>query len=381
VNAIEKIEKYILDYVSFEDNRLAFLLALWSVAAGTFETFDAFPYIVITSNTKRSGKTRTSELLGFLCKHVENLSGLTVATLFRMIDSANKPTLIADESEFLSGESASPIRAVLNVGYRKGQTVPRVEKGSGDVKHYPTYCPKIFVLIGDVYDTLRDRSIVITMRRGEAARRFRYDEAQEEGKNLRVEAEEIRAAKIPEIEKEYRGLDPKFLSDRDAEIWSPILAVCYTLCPERKMEIEMLATDLCALKTEERKRHTTLNMFENEAQNDEYAKRLLLDMQSAFLITKDDSYGNCFIDCATGEVVPGKLYHKKLSSEEVVKRLHAMPLAPWRKFRGEGLKVGNIPDMLSRFGVKTFQIRFGIKNLRGYKLDNVLEGIASLGKT
>lgn len=378
MNAIEKIEKYILEYVSFEDRRLAFLLALWTVAAGTFETFDAFPYIVITSNTKRSGKTRTSELLGFLCKHVENLSGLTVATLFRMIDSKNKPTLIADESEFLSGESASPIRAVLNVGYRKGQTVPRVEKGSDDVKHYPTYCPKIFVLIGDVYDTLRDRSIVITMRRGEVDKRFRYDDALEEGKNLRVEAEAMRDERMTEIEKEYRGLDPKFLSDRDAEIWSPIFAVCYALTPERKMEIETLATDLCAMKTAERKRHTTMNMFENEAQNDEYAKRLLLDMREVFKVTEGDAIGDVR---NSGKISLGlmEVFYSKMSSEEVVEKLHAMPLAPWRKFRGEGLTVGNIPDMLSRFGVKTFQIRFGSKNLRGYKLKNILDGIASLG--
>src|SRR5207247_3545549 len=51
-------------------------------------------------------------------------------------------------------------RSVLNGGYRKGATVTR--RGLT----YAVYSPKVFILIGDVFDTLRDRSIVIEMWRG-----------------------------------------------------------------------------------------------------------------------------------------------------------------------------------------------------------------------
>ena len=46
---------------------LALVLALWSVATHLYELFDAFPYLAITSPTKRCGKTRVWELLGLVC--------------------------------------------------------------------------------------------------------------------------------------------------------------------------------------------------------------------------------------------------------------------------------------------------------------------------
>ena len=41
-------------------------LTLWALATFTFESFDAFPYLAITSPTKRCGKTRLLECLELL---------------------------------------------------------------------------------------------------------------------------------------------------------------------------------------------------------------------------------------------------------------------------------------------------------------------------
>ncbi len=102
---------------------------------------------------------------------------ISPAALYRTI-SADKPTLLIDEAEMFSS-AKSEFRSLLNSGYRRGQTVKRHD---GD---YETYCPKAFALIGDVHDTLRDRSIVIEMMRCEPARRFVYAAAKEEGAALR----------------------------------------------------------------------------------------------------------------------------------------------------------------------------------------------------
>ena len=173
---IAELESYIRSYVTLAESSYALVIALWLMATHIWPAFDAFPYLVVTSATKRSGKTRLLELLSFVASNSRLVAHISPAALYRTID-AEKPTLLVDEAEMFSS-AKSEFRSLLNTGYRRGQTVKRHD---GD---YETYCPKAFALIGDVHDTLRDRSIVIEMMRGEAARRFVYAVAKEQGAAL-----------------------------------------------------------------------------------------------------------------------------------------------------------------------------------------------------
>src|SRR5262249_24910608 len=67
------------------DPRYFLIAALWCVATHIFESFDAFPYIAITSPARRCGKTRFAELLDMLCARSRRTVGATAAALFRMI--------------------------------------------------------------------------------------------------------------------------------------------------------------------------------------------------------------------------------------------------------------------------------------------------------
>jgi len=368
VNILEKIESYLSDYVAFEDQNILLALASWTVATHFFEDFDAFPYLVITSPTKRSGKTRLSELLSFMSCNTKNFSAMTPSTLFRVIDTEkdvtrwdrekeeNKtPTIVFDEAESLSSEGASTMRAVLNVGYRKGQKIPRTVGQS--VIEFNTYCPKIFILIGDVYDTLRDRSIVITMRRAEPKKRFSFDTVKTGANIIRKEFlpliktdSEIRQR----IKQAYDCDRVDFLQDRDEEIWRSILAVARVLAPGRYKEIQRTAVDLSAAKTADAKKFTNLNMFENDAENDEYAVMLLKDLL---------------------KVINGD---KNIFSEAALEKLKALDLSPWRKYRGDGLTLSKMADMLSRFGVSPVPVRQGGKVARGYKKEEVEEAVKGL---
>lgn len=78
-------------------------LALWAIATYTFESFDAFPYLAITSPTKRCGKTRLLECLELLAHEARRASNPSEAALFRMIEKY-KPTLLLDEAETLNGK-------------------------------------------------------------------------------------------------------------------------------------------------------------------------------------------------------------------------------------------------------------------------------------
>lgn len=359
-------QAYIERYVTFSNPDHAFASTLWAVATHMFPrptqkldgrgydlpavVFDAFPYLIITSDTKRSGKTRFSEVLSFLCNRPKNVTGATAASIYHHIRN-ECPTLINDESELLVGEGASVLRSVLNAGYRRGQVVPRVD--GDEVVEWPTYCPKMFILIGDVFDTLRDRSIVIRMQRGDAKERFVFERARAEGELFRAQIESLVTRHRDDIANLYaahKGLP--FLSDRDEEIWLPIFAVCEVLAPARVEELKRVAVDMSTEKTAPRRRFVDIqDEAEKLADEREYSERLLADLASIF---------------RHGE--------RAVFTQEALVRLHDLTVGPWRKFRGTGLTAIDLSNLLSRFGVEPTLIKLGGKKgkvARGYRREQV----------
>lgn len=355
---IAEVESYIRSYVTLAETSYALVIALWAVATFIWTAFDAFPYLVVTSATKRSGKTRLLELISFVASNSRLFTDISPAALYRTIN-VEKPTLLLDEAEMFSS-AKSEYRSLLNTGYRRGQTVKRHDG------EYETYCPKAFALIGDVHDTLRDRSVVIEMRRGEAARRFVYAVAKEEGAALRemINATvSLKAEGITDAVRKFEGLS--FLTDRDEEIWSPLFILCRLICPDRIDELTRAAADISAAKTAKARRYLELGDQEDRMQEEEYSVRLLRDMLHVI-----------------GD-------QKQITTQEAITKLREIPTSPWRRFRGEGLKDGIegamvVAGLLSRFGVKSSTIRIAPKNVgtgstaKGYKRDALLNAIAEI---
>jgi hypothetical protein len=356
---IAELESYIRSYVSLAESSYALVIALWLVATNVWTVFDAFPYLVVTSATKRSGKTRLLEVISFVASNSRPVVNISPAALYRTI-SADKPTLLIDEAEMFSS-AKSEFRSLLNSGYRRGQTVKRHD---GD---YETYCPKAFALIGDVHDTLRDRSIVIEMRRGEAARRFVHAAAKEEGAALREMINAAVSSKAEEITEALRSFEGLrwLINDRDEEIWTPLFVLCRLLCPDRLPELGRAAADISAAKTAKAKKYSELGEEEDSAQGQEYAVRLLHDMLRVI-----------------GD-------QKQLTTQEAIAKLRAIPTSPWRRFRGDGLKDGIegamvVAGLLSRFGVKPSTIRIAAKNVgtgstaKGYRRQSLVEALGRI---
>lgn len=370
MNLIEKIESYVNSYLTFETEGMSLPIALWMIGTHCFQSFDAFAYVVITSKTKRSGKTRLSEIMSFASSNPMNFSAMTPSTLFRVINPDPKryysesnpfipPTVVFDEAESLSSEAAGTMRSVLNAGYRKGQTVPRTV--GQDVIQFKVYCPKIFILIGDVFDTLRDRSIVISMMRGEAKRRFLYDDAQQEGAVLRAEigTEVVKHSKM--IVDAYKTNRAQFLSDRDEEIWAPLFAVCRVLCPNRTRELQRIAVDLCAMKTADKSIYKNLELFESQSEQLEFANRAAVDLLA---------------------VINGD---KAISSADAVEKMRDLDLSPWRTYRGKGIDQHSLADLIASIGIPAVNIRFGkgradSKVLRGYRRLDVEVVVKAIGE-
>jgi hypothetical protein len=244
------------------------------------------------------------------------------------------------------------MRAFLNVGYRRGQTIPRANGKT--LEEWPAYCPKLFISIGDVYDTLRDRSIIVSMQRAEPKRRFLFEAARAEAtflqQALAAQLEDLQPA-ILERYQRHPGLP--FLTDRDEEIWTPLFAICAELEPDAVPALERIAADLTAEKTADARRYVNLLGAERGAEDDEYARRLVRDL---FTVCGDDPH---------------------IFTTDAVDRLKAMHTGPWRRFRGEGITPIELSALLDRFGLKPRAIRIkgtsgrsgrpGVR--RGYRRD------------
>lgn len=357
---LSALRKFISDYLYFEDASILLPICYWIAGTYLFESFDAFPYCVITASTKRSGKTLLSELMAFCSNVPFRVTGATAQALFRAIED-RKPTIIWDEAETLSSEASSVLRAFLNVGYRKGQTVPRASGES--IKEWPTYCPKVFVLIGQVFDTLRDRSIVVNMRRGttqetDKLKRFSHETCKTRGLEFVDEIRSLIAENYQAILDVYENDSLEFLTDRDEEIWRPVFAICKVLEPENYVSMKRIAVDMAAEKTAPVKDKELLALEEKRAQKEEYAIRLVKDMLT---ITKTV---------------------KAISSSDAVEALRKIDVAPWRKILGTGLDMLLLADLLAVFELrpKVHRAKGNAKNsgsgqgvFRGYSRDQILD--------
>lgn len=363
---IGEIESFLTRYISFGDRSQALPLALWVAGTHIFEVFDAYPYLTITAATKRAGKTRLMELLSFIAARSHHTADITPAALFAMVED-EKPTLMIDEAERFAA-SQKDFRSIINSGYRRGGTVTR-RLGKG-VRHYKVYCPKVFVLIGDVYDTLRDRSIIINLRRAHAPQRLIYADAQSEGRELRDKLEETAAIHGGRIADAYCDLDRMdFLTDREEEIWSPLFSICRVLFPDRCDELIRSAVDISTAKTAEAKKFTDLPQHEDAVQQVEYGERVLRDLI---------------------EIIR-RQRRRSISTVEAIPALRDLPTGPWRAFRGEGIKPNiegsmMLASLLEPFGVRPRTIRLRPKSqgasgstAKGYVLADLIEAAQKTG--
>ncbi len=258
-NVIAEVERFIRRYAVLPD--MAYLpLATWTVAAYMPDAFDVFPYIALVSAAKRTGKTLVLGLLEALCAKARRVTFATPAALFRVM--ADTPTLLLDEVGPLLGKQVSEmsqaIRAVLTAGNRKGDSVFRCDGINKEVKEFPVYGPKAFAAVGGLSDTVMCRSICITMQPKTAKQttaRFLQSQARAEVEPIRKLLAQWTEDNRATVRTVYESTaDLGLLTDREADLWLPLIAVCTVAAPERITELERCAIALSGTRAPQRRR-------------------------------------------------------------------------------------------------------------------------------
>jgi hypothetical protein len=187
----------------------------------------------------------------------------------------------------------------------------------------PAYCAVALAGLGGLPDTILTRSVIIRMRRRAPdeqveARRRRIHARQgaEIGGQLAIWAEGVLENVIDEWAEVPAGVE-----DRDADVWEPLLAVADVAGGTWPKRARVAAVTLVA---------------ESKESTPSLGVRLLSDLREVF----DDT--------------------NKLTTEAILKNLHAIDEAPWGDMRGKPLNEIGLARRLRGYGIKPKSVRHGL---------------------
>jgi hypothetical protein len=228
--ALTDVQAFIAKYVCLTDAQLI-ACALWVAHTYVVDAADVTPYISITSAEKQSGKTVLLDVFDAIVWNPWRAVRPSEAVVFRKIE-ADRPTLLLDEVDTIWGPKSKAedegLRALLNAGFRRlGSTVPRCVGPSMHLRDFSTYCPKALAGIGDLPDTVADRSIPIRMtrkRRSDNVQRFRLRAVEIVAGDVRDMLREIVAPLVDDLI-DAEPILPDELSDRAQDACEPLLAI------------------------------------------------------------------------------------------------------------------------------------------------------------
>jgi hypothetical protein len=207
-------------------------LALWVAHTYVMDAFEATMYLAITSPEKGSGKTRVLEVLELLVHRPWRVTTPSESVLFSNL-AQRKPTLLLDEVDavFSKNRETEGLRAVLNIGNRRGAVVPRVQMVGQrrEIRDFPVFGAKALAGIGAVPETIADRSIPIPMQRRlatEPVERLIIRDVRTVAAGIQENVRAATGAVAGRIAAYRVGDDfPPELSDRQLEGWETLFAV------------------------------------------------------------------------------------------------------------------------------------------------------------
>ena len=140
-------------------------VALWIVMTWLHDRLDVSPFLHLTSPTRRCGKSALLEVIGTLVHRPLMKSHATVAAIFRLIER-DGPTLLLDEIDrrFHAADAPALIGIINSSQRRESAYIDRCT-GDHDVISFKTWRPKAFAGIGQLPDTVMDRSVVLRLER------------------------------------------------------------------------------------------------------------------------------------------------------------------------------------------------------------------------
>lgn len=335
---------FISRFVAFPSPECVDAVTLWVVHSHAIEAFDSTPRLALLSPEKGSGKTRMLEVLDLLVPDPMHAANLSAAAIFRSISAKPRTVLLADEADTYLGlrvaKDHEELRGLVNAGHRRGAKAYRCvgEPTKMNVQEFPAFCPVALAGIGDLPDTIIDRSIVIRMRRrsqDEQVASFRLRKVTPEGEKLR---ERIAAWASYGLEalKDVEPEMPAGIVDRPADVWEPLIAIGDAASPEWAERSRRACVELQKVR---------------QSADASLGIQLLGDIRSIFERLDEKSLDRV----------------EHISTEDLVTRLCDLDESPWGDLRGRPIDARGIARRLRPYDIRPKQVRLDAETTRkGY---------------
>ncbi|MEU1053427.1 DUF3631 domain-containing protein [Streptomyces sp. NPDC005876] len=296
-------------------------VVLWVAATHLQPAWQHAPRLAVVGPAKRCGKSR---LLDVLTETVHNrliTVNASPAAIFRSITDEDPPTLLVDEADTLFGtakaaEKNEDLRGLLNAGHQRNRPTLRVSGPEHKPQAFPTFAMAALAGIGDLPDTIMDRSVVIRMRRrapGEKVAAFR---TVRDTPALHAIRDRLTAWLGP-LHARAMEMEPAMpVEDRAADTWEPLVVVA----------------DLAGGAWPARARTACRAMTAYEAGQDEEGglkTRILVDIRRAFAAEGDPTV---------------------MRTSRLLEHLNGDKEAPWAEYGANGLTPRGLQELLKDYG-------------------------------
>jgi hypothetical protein len=340
VAVLDEIDAFLARYVAFPSDEARWAAALWAAHTHAMDAWSSTPRLNLMSPEKQSGKTRALEVLGLLVWKPLHAVSISAAALYRVI-STDQPTLLLDEADTYLGvvvaKQHEDLRGLINAGHRKGAMVYRGEVAGKKVNvvEFPAYAACALAGIGDLPDTIVDRSVIIRMRRrasGEHIEPFRSRLVEPVANRLQERLAEWVGAASTDWADAWPEMPPG-ITDRPADVWEPLLIVA----------------DAAGGHWPDRARRACLMLN---------AQRVASDPSPGVILLAD-----CRRIFQSREV-------DRLTTEQLLEALTSLDESPWGDLRGKPLDARGLARRLRKYDIRPGDHRFVDATRKGYRIED-----------
>lgn len=333
---LDATSAFVRRFVVLSEHQVA-AVALWVFHTYSADAAESTPYLSGTSALPRSGKSRMLEALELLVRQPLPTANISDAALFRAINKL-RPTLLFDEIDSVFGPKArdrEDLRGMLNAGYRRGAVCYRMGGANNRVlEAFDVFCPKAFAGIGELPQTIRDRSIRIRLERRtreEPIERFRRRDANVDAEPLRTALASLAGHHVGRLT-DARPELPEELDDRAQDVWEPLLAIA----------------DLAGGDWPERARQAAVALSSDaEREDDTSSVQLLRDLHTVFHANGTDRY----------------------KTADLIAELSKIEESPWGDWFGKPISAQMLGKLLKPFRIRTMPVWVDGEKHRGYKAE------------
>ncbi len=333
---LDDVHAFLGRFIAFPSEAASDAVALWVIHTHAVEAFESTPRLALLSPEKGSGKTRTLEVLALIVPTPLHAVNISAAALFRLV-ADKQPTLLLDEADSYLGnviaKQHEDLRGLINAGHRRGATVYRGEVAGRTVKvvEFPAFAACALAGIGDLPDTILDRSIIIAMKRrapDEQIEPFRERLVRADAHELRDRIADWAAEHLETLRDAWPDM-PDGIADRAADVWEGLIGI----------------GDLAGGDWPERARAAATTINNSRLDRDpSLGVQLLGDCRRIF--TAEDA--------------------ERFSTERLLQGLIDLDESPWADLRGKPLDARGLARRLRKYDVRPGDHRFDDGTRKGY---------------